>query len=612
MKKIIAVAIVCMFILVGVFKAFAQTTFTEVAESLGVAEPGWGVAWVDYNNDGNLDIYTTSGYGGAAPNHLFRNNGPPDYNFTDVADSLGVADFSPGTVCCWGDYNNDGYLDLFVACYPGPLRLYRNNGPPDYNFTNVALDVGMEPGGQCWGAAWADYNNDGYLDIYVANYRAGGNHLFLNSGPPDYTFTDVAQSLNIHQGLGDTSRAQGVAWADMDNDGDMDLYVANWARPASLFRNSGSPDYTFTEVAQSYGVDNVDAGQVRSAGGVAWGDFDSDGLLDLYLGRCYTDEPSRLYWNVESAFVDMAPELGIDNSEYGLPSMEWGDYDNDSDIDLCLVQQQVWASGYPRLYRNNVDFDGFTEVSESVGIISSRMEGIAWGDYNNDGALDLYITGGHDNMSHLYSNNGSANHWIVIKLVGTISNKSAIGARVTASCGATQQIREVSGGAGQCCQNSLPVEFGLGASEQVDSIEIKWPSGIVTTLYSVNADTILTIIEETIGIDDEITLPKSFSLSQNYPNPMRNSTTICFSIPKNTRDATIEIYNVRGQLIKQFKINPECFREKINEVLWDGTDYDNQKVANGIYLYRLSGKVRSSSREEANSKSITKKMLLMR
>ena len=607
MKKIIAVAIFCMFILAGVFEAFAQTTFTEVADSLGVAEPGWGVAWGDYNNDGNLDIYTTSGYGGAAPNHLFRNNGPPDYNFTDVADSLGVADYAPGTACCWGDYNNDGYLDLFVACYPGPLRLYRNNGPPDYNFTNVALDVGMEPGGQCWGAAWADYNNDGYLDIYVANYRAGGNHLFLNSGPPDYTFTDVAQSLNIHQGLGDTSRAQGVAWADMDNDGDMDLYVANWARPASLFRNSGSPDYTFTEVATSYGVDNVDSGNVRSAGGVAWGDFDNDGLLDLYLGRYYGDEPDRLYWNVGGCFVDMAPQLGIDDTGLGL-TMEWGDYDNDCDIDLCVVH----TTGWPHFYRNNGGLNGFTEVSDSVGITYPGTEGVAWGDYNNDGALDLYITYGTYGGGRLYRNNGSANHWLVIKLIGITSNKSAIGARVTLSCGATQQIREVSGGAGQCCQNSLPVEFGLGASEQVDSIEIKWPSGIVTTLYSINADTILTIIEETIGIDDEMTLPKNFSLSQNYPNPMRNSTTICFSIPKNARDAMIEIYNVRGQLVRQLSISNSQLNWEQSSIVWDGKDDNNHNVANGIYFYRLSVKGGSFSKGEADNKSITKKMLLLR
>ena len=140
----------------------------------------------------------------------------------------------------------------------------------------------------------------------------------------------------------------------------------------------------------------------------------------------------------------------------------------------------------------------------------------------------------------------------------------------------------------------------MGASEQIDSIEVKWPSGIVTTLYSVNADTILTILEETVGIDDEMTLPKNFSLSQNYPNPIRSSTTICFSIPKNARDATIEIYNVKGQLIKQFKIQNSKF--KINEVLWDGTDYDNQNVANGIYFYRL----------KVDNRSITKKMLLLR
>ena len=603
MKKIIVVAIVCIFILAGALKAFAQMTFTEVAESLGVAEPGWGVAWGDYNNDGYLDIYTTSGYGsgGAAPNHLFRNNGPPDYNFTDVADSLGVTDSTSGTACCWGDYNNDGYLDLFVACYPGPVYLYHNNGPPDYNFSNVAQEVGMGIGGQCWGAAWADYNNDGNLDIYTGSYRAGCNHLFLNSGPPDYTFTDVAQFLGVDQG---DSRAQGLAWADMDNDGDMDLYVGNWARPASLFRNSGSPNYTFTEVATSYGVDNVDFGiYVRSAGGVAWGDFDNDGLLDLYLGRYYPDEPDRLYWNLGGYFPEMAFQLGIDDTGTGL-SMEWGDYDNDCDIDLCVVSP-------PHLYRNNGGLNGFTEVSDSVGIIYPGMDGIAWGDYNNDGALDLYITQ-RSVTGRLYRNNGSANHWLVVKLVGTISNKSAIGARVTVSCGAIQQIREVSGGSGQCCQNSLPVEFGLGASELVDSIEIKWPSGIVTTLYSINADTILTIIEETIGIDDEITLPKNFSLSQNYPNPMRSSTTICFSIPKNARDARIEIYNVRGQLIKQFKINPECFREKINEVLWDGTDYNNQKVAIGIYLYRLCTKVKCSAGREADNKTITKKLLLLR
>jgi len=372
--------------------------FSNVTDIAGVGCTGlsFGVAWGDYDNDGDLDLYVAN-YNEA--NVLYRNNG--DGTFTDVTDEAGVSCRGHSRGVAWGDYDNDGDLDLYVA-NDGANVLYRNNG--DGTFTDVTSEAGVSCTGSSCGVAWGDYDNDGDLDLYVANFYEA-NVLYRNNG--DGTFADVTSEA----GVGYTGYSRGVAWSDYDNDGDLDLYVANYEANV-LYRNNG--DDTFTDVTDEAGV-----GYTGSSWGVAWGDYDNDGDLDLYVANY---EANVLYRNNgDGTFTDVTGQAGVGctgNSR----GVAWGDYDNDGDLDLYVANYY----GANVLYRNNGD-GTFTMVGAGVGC-TGNSRGVAWGDYDNDGDLDLYVA--NDEANVLYRNNGNLNHWLQIRLHGTISNRSAIGTKV--------------------------------------------------------------------------------------------------------------------------------------------------------------------------------------
>ncbi len=449
-------------------------TFTEVTEDVGITGGGNG-AWADYDNDGNLDFYCTG------TDTLWHNEGAPGYNFKDVTVQAGnIKDDYPTTAIGWGDYDLDGYLDMYIAngedwnngdpiYYPD--FLYHNNG--NGTFTDVTEHSGIRGfGGPYYGrgVSWGDYNNNGLPDIYISNYRISQNWLFHNNG--NGTFTDVAFDKGVtgeeSQRLGNTyyGHTVGSAWADLDNDGDLDLFESNLVHKdlyrgpicgdSQIYRNNGPTEYDFTDVRADSNIPEKDlgGGEDELYVGIAMGDFDNDGYQDFFIPQIYDLEYSYSY-----------------------------------------------------LYHNNGDWT-FTNVSDDVGVLVWNTYGGSWCDYNNDGFLDL-ITGGKGSADpnatyevHLYRNNGNTNSWLHVKLQGKHYNKQGIGVRVKVTGNGFSQIREIEGGMGcHSQQNSIPVEFGFSEYSGTVEVEVYWPSGFIQKLENVQLNQLL-VIEETTQAPD--------------------------------------------------------------------------------------------------------------
>jgi hypothetical protein len=460
------------FLLLSSFSLFAQVTFTDVAPSMGIddAGNGQGVSSIDFNNDGYLDIYLVNN---SSSNYLWMNNGGT--GFTDVSSVFGVNNNGSGRGCAIGDFNNDGWVDIVVANFTQSAILYRNDS---VTFTNVAAGAGM--GLTTWGGSinWFDYNNDSYLDCFIGNdgIPSHTNYLFRNDDL--VTFTEVAAGA----GLTDNLSTLCAATADYDNDGDLDLFCGNQTGSPTnvLYRNDGG---SFTDVTISSGLLTY-----SYTWGADWGDYDNDGNLDLYIAN--SNAANQFFRNNgDGTFTEMAASLGIDDASQSF-STGWADYDNDGDLDLYVAN----GTGTDKLYQNNGS--SFTDVAASAGTDDSRLSNsTTWADFNNDGFPDLYLSN-NGVPNRLYMNNAeNTNHWLELKLIGTTTNRSAIGARVRIVTGGISQIREVQGGSGHNGQNSLPVEFGLGSAAMVDSIIIKWPGGTVDYNSGIVANQIISVTE---------------------------------------------------------------------------------------------------------------------
>jgi hypothetical protein len=393
------------------------------------------------------------------------------------ATTFPLADVGGGMGVAWGDYDNDGDLDLYLVNFRSANKLFQNDGVGGFTDATGGLPLGDT--GDGFGMAWGDYDNDGHLDLFVANN--GGNKLFRNDGVGG--FTDVTSGP-----LGGTVGDRGVAWGDYDNDGDLDLYLANAVSGESnnkLFRNDGAGG--FTDVTSG-----PLGGNTYSSGGVAWGDYDNDGDLDLYLANNGTNQLLRNSGPPGFTFTDVTSGPVGDDIGVG-QGVAWGDYDNDGDLDLYVVNAGTGFAG-DKLLRNDGGGVFSDATSGPLGDFGDDGVGVAWGDYDNDGDLDLYVA--NDGANKLFQNEVPVgNHWLHIDLVGVISNRSGIGARVRLVAGGVSQIREVSGGSGFLSQNSLTVEFGVGSATVVDLLEVTWPSGIVQALTGVSVDQRLEVEE---------------------------------------------------------------------------------------------------------------------
>ena len=444
----------------------------------------WSAAWVDYNNDGFEDVFVTN-YDKQQHNILYKNNGDGTFIQATNAGAL-VSDLTNAVSSTWGDFDNDGNIDVFISNNTGADNaLYRNAG--NGIFTKVTTGDIASYGGYCHNAAWADYDNDGHLDLFVTEYMPTRfNLLYHNNG--DGTFTQTTQSaLSL-----EAKYSIGATWCDYDNDGDLDLYVPNTNNaPNSLYTNEGNG--VFTKVTSGAIVTDS-----ANSVGCSWGDYNNDGYMDLFVANS-GNQVNNLYQNLgNGSFAKVTSGIVVTETGNSHGSA-WADMDNDGDLDLMVTNDQ---NGTNSLYTNNGD-GTFSKFENVINTDVANSFGTAWGDYDNDGDLDLLVANHGNQANDFYTNSkGSCNSWTCFQLTGTQSNKSAIGARVRVKASIygspTWQMREVSsqtgGGAGG--QNTLKAMFGLGDASSIDSVIINWPSGMVQYLTNVSVNNCMSITEE--------------------------------------------------------------------------------------------------------------------
>jgi hypothetical protein len=498
-----------------------------------------GVALFDYDNDGDLDIYLVNSLTvdlvktkGKTKSQLYRNEGGG--KFTEVAEKAGVSDIGWGMGAAVGDYNNDGFEDLYVTCL-GPDYLFKNNG--NGTFTDVTAKAGVSDPRWSTGASFVDYDRDGDLDLFVTNYvdfdvnnlpefgkgkqcqyksipvqcgprglKGAGDSLYRNNS--DGTFTDVSKAAGVTDP--DGYYGLGIITSDFDEDGWIDVYVANDSTPNFHYRNKG--DGTFEEIGFSAATAVNENGSEQGSMGVTVGDYDHDGKLDLFVTN-FADEYNTLYHNNgKNSFTDLSFAAKV--AAVSLPYVGWGtkffDYDNDGWVDLLIANGHVYPQlpGYRQrrlLFNNNRD-GTFTEVSAQFGgvLIENRVSrGVAFGDIDNDGDIDLIIAD-LDGPPQLLRNDGAnANNSIIIKTVGVKSNRSGIGARVKVVSGDLAQVDEVRSGDSYISQSDLRLHFGLQKRTKVDSIQVLWPSGVIDKVSGVGVNRIVTIKEGQGKVDEK-------------------------------------------------------------------------------------------------------------
>jgi len=484
-------------------------TFTKITTGRIVTDVGTGTAcaWGDYDGDGFLDLIVTSAFNPqtfAAQNIiLFHNNG--DGTFSKVTNTVITAEARDWRGCSWIDYDNDGNLDLFVTStdfngFSSQNELFRNNGDGTFTkMTSAVVGAIVPGGGGSEGPVWADYDRDGFLDLYIVRYSV--DWMFQGSG--DGTFIKVPNTNGIPADSYDSYRA---AWGDYDHDGWPDLLVPvstdTGLTPDRLYRGLGSGIFTNT-------FTNALIGSVTNRGETssgAWADYDNDGFLDLFLVRFISggSTTNSLYHNSGDGTLTRMASSTVgsiaSDASANFGECAWGDYDNDGVIDLFVTTFGEASANF--LYHNNGD-GSFTRIlaGSVVNDAANYSLSCAWGDYDNDGFLDLFVTCGNDSVparNLLYRNNGNSNAWIKVKLVGTASNRSAIGAKVrvqaTIRGRAMRQMREINSGDGFSA-GPLEAHFGLGDATNIDKVRIEWPSGIVQTLTNVAPKQILTVVE---------------------------------------------------------------------------------------------------------------------
>ena len=518
---------------------------------------GCGVAWFDFDNDGWLDLFFVNGTrlngfpkGQEPTSKLYKNN--RNGTFTDITKQAGLTRSGWGQSVCIGDYDNDGFDDLFIS-YFGKNALYKNNG--NGTFTDVSEKAGVAGTKTRWGAgsAFLDYDKDGKLDLFVANYidldlktaptpetgpclykgvmvacgppglEGSKNALYHNNG--DGTFSDVSEKSGILKTNG--TYGLGVLTADFDNDGWTDIYVADDSAPAILYHNNKNG--TFTDVATEAGAAYSGDGKPQAGMGVGAGDFDGDGLIDIFKTN-FSGDTSTLYRNVTKSgtaltFDDVTFTAGIGlNTRW----LGWGcgflDFDNDSWLDILLVNGHVYPevekltteAGYAQrkvLYQN-LRNGSFKDITEKIGgaiTEATASRGCAFGDFDNDGDTDVVINPVNDVPVLMRCESTTGNNWLTVKTIGTKSNRSGIGARIKIEFeGEDKKLRtlidEVRSGGSYYSQNDLRAHFGLGKAVKIKAVTIQWPSGLVDTLGDTTVNQIV-YVKEGVGLVKE-NIPK--------------------------------------------------------------------------------------------------------
>ncbi|MDE2736733.1 MAG: CRTAC1 family protein [Gemmatimonadota bacterium] len=518
--------------------------FVDQAATVGLTQPNvsgtdqsyivegmmGGAAFFDYDRDGDVDLYVTNGssFAGFAAgehpaNQFYRNDGG---RFADVTVVAGVGDTSWSMGCAAADYDNDGHTDLYVTNF-GRNTLYRNLSTG--RFADVTVAAGVGDMGWGTGASFGDYDRDGDVDLYVANYvdfslgyespipclwknvkvycgpvglLPAADVFYRNNG--DGTFSEWTKQAGLQ---GEKFYGMSALFGDYDDDGWPDLIVANDSTPNLLFRNL--QDGRFAEEALMAGVAYSGEGVTQGCMGAAWGDYDNDGLFDLFVTN-FADEYNALYRNEGGGFfADVSFVAGIGTAPAELVS--WGtgffDYDNDGDRDLFVANGHTYPqadlprvnSSYEQINSLFENRDGrLVEVSAAAGpgfALRRVSRGTSFADYDGDGDTDLFILNLNGPPALLRNDGNHDNHYLLVRTVGTKSNRDGIGARVIISAGGQSQHAEVQSGGSYLSHNDLRLHFGLGQAERVDRLEVRWPSGAVQVLSDIAADQVLTVVE---------------------------------------------------------------------------------------------------------------------
>ncbi len=503
-----------------------------------------GVLLFDFDDDGWLDIYfvnsltvQSASQPQALKSHLYRNL--HDGTFDEVAESAGVAAPGWGMGGCVADYDADGMLDFYITSF-GPNRLYRNKGRSV--FEDVAPGLGLDDPRYSSGCGFADYDNDGDLDLFVANYVGFrlddlpefGKGRFcryqgipVQCGPrglpgaadalfrqePGGRFSEVSKEAGVADPQG--RYGLGVAWTDLDQDGWPDLFVANDAGPNFLYRNKA--DGTFEEIGYLSGTALGDDGREQGSMGVAVGDYNRDGWLDLYVTN-FSREHNALYRrDAQLLFTDVASPAGTSSASLAL--VGWGtgfiDFDNDGWLDILAVNGHVYpqvegtsaGTSYAQpilAYRNNAD-GIFSEVSAQLGQPLTKpgvSRGAAFGDLDNDGDLDVVVTDLDGAARVLRNEGGNAANWLRVRLRGKGGNRFALGAQVRVQCGGLLQLAEVRSGSSYLSQDDFRLHFGMGKCRQAESVQVRWPAGGASRLENVPVNQEVLILQEKVSRQD--------------------------------------------------------------------------------------------------------------
>ncbi len=570
-------------------------TFMKITDANNpiVSDPGHssgtfvGTAWVDIDNDGKLDLYVCN-------RSLYKNLG--NGNFTKLPSALDEITSTLSTT--WADYNNDGYIDCYVTSTGAPKSfLYKNNGNSTFTkiTTGAIADSSYNTG---WGCSWGDYNNDGFVDLIIVAANGFGvvNHpsrFWKNNGDGSFTKIDTTQFTMMN------APYTCPTWYDYDQDGDIDLFIGSGPATGSLAR-----DYNYKNLLKETGnpfLQRIDTSAIGSdlVDGQVWNfiDYDNDGDLDAFLTNYAVK--NNLYRNEGNGYYEKMTEAEVGNIVTAGPSNLtnlWGDFDNDGYLDCFVTKDNNNAN---RFYHNNGN--GTFTYLDTISICTGGGPhfGATAGDYNKDGKLDIFVTG-VTQFKGLYQNiYQNSNKWINIKCTGTTSNRSALGTRVKAKAtynGIPQwQTREINAANSFNSMNALNVHFGFGNAAQIDSLVVFWSSGLKQTFTNVSLNNFYNLTEgssltsEVKTISTEV--PNSISLKQNYPNPFNPSTKIQFTINK-ASDVSLKIFDINGREVTELikgSYSPGTYESEF--------DAGNYFLASGIYFYTLSTNGYSETRK---------------
>ncbi len=583
-----------------VVPGFAQdfSLQTEASNLMSVSNTN-GVAVADYDLDGHLDIFFVIRKqfvpgNENTRNRLFHGNG--DGSYTDVTDMSGITDMLTRDIdeeyfphkhgAAWGDYDNDGYPDLFITYAvsrnnSGNNQLFHNKG--DGTFEDVSDFAGVRGyyNDHNSSAAWWDYDLDGDLDLYVSSW-SGMNRMFENNG--DGTFADVSES----SGLNDWGRTWVAIPFDANNDNLPDLYVVNDFGRNSFFLNHG--DKTFADATDQFGLGDEGNGM-----GVTVGDYNNDGLFDIFLTNIFEYYPNPLYTNLGNGiFVENAQEMGVDSTDWAWGT-EFFDCDHDGDLDLYVVNGYcdpsvaVVANNF--FFRNDLVENhqpGFTDISaESNTNTSAEARALAVFDNDDDGDLDMLVSNMRQ-QPYLFRNETATLNWLKIELEGTVSNRNAFGSTVMVRTGDKRYYRYYTG-VQFLAQNILPVHFGLGEATVADEIIIRWPNGVEESFYNIAVNQQIKVKEGAglVGLADDDRrdlLPNEFRLLGNFPNPFNGNTVIAFNLPR-AGYAKVVIYSALGQEVLSLGKSFQNAGEQ--SIAWNGAGKNGESVPSGVYLYKV-------------------------